>query len=282
MRQTSIRVYPRPDQEFRKKDSVDFTTQQSVIYKKRPHDSMIHFYSWVAFGVMGIVTGVVTFLFEFLVQVIVEYRWVATQTILDNNGSLAAGWAVFFSICLFVGGASVVLTVFLSPAAAGGGGAECMGYFNGVSWPDLFSIETFIVKFFGLTFSVGAALCIGKEGVLGHMGSIIGVMVVHVPFFPCFRYFRNNMDKRNIAAAGQAAGVAAAFGAPIGGTLYAYEMTTPAIFWHFELAWQVFFSAVLSDFAEGICDSIKSGDPADATNAGALKFGTFDPNPYTI
>lgn len=151
---------------------------------------------------MGIVTGVVTFIFELLVQVIVEYRWVATQTVLTNTDSLVEGWIVYFSICLLVGGASVVLTVFLSPAAAGGGGAECMGYFNGVNWPDLFSIETFIVKFFGLSFSVGASLCIGKEGVLGHMGSIIGIMILYIPFFPFFRYFRNNKDKRDMAAGG--------------------------------------------------------------------------------
>lgn len=96
----------------------------------------------------------------------------------------------------------MVLTVFLSPTAAGGGGAECMGYFNGVNYPDVFSIETFIVKFFGLTFSVASALCIGKEGVLAHMGSIIGIMVLYTPFIPSFKYFRNNNDKRNIAAGG--------------------------------------------------------------------------------
>ncbi len=174
------------------------------------------------------------------------------------------------------------MTVLLSPAAAGGGGAECMGYFNGVNWPDLFAIETFIVKFFGLTFSIGASLCIGKEGVLGHMGSCVGMMILYAPIFPCFKYFRNNKDKRDMNVAGQAAGVAAAFGAPIGGTLYGFEMTVPATFMHFELLWQCFFAAVLADFSESICDAFKSHDPVDVTNAGAIKFGVYDPDPYTI
>ena len=77
-----------------------------------------------------------------------------------------------------------------------------MGYFNGVNFPDVFSVETFIVKFFGLTFSIAASLCIGKEGVLAHMGSIVGLMLFYAPFLPCFKYFRNNIDKRNMAAAG--------------------------------------------------------------------------------
>lgn len=95
-----------------------------------------------------------------------------------------------------------LITVILSPAAAGGGGAECMGYFNGVNFPDVFSIETIIVKFVGLTFSVASALCIGKEGVIAHMGSIIGLMLYYAPFLPFLRYFRNNVDKRFMAAAG--------------------------------------------------------------------------------
>lgn len=95
---------------------------------------------------------------------------------------------------------AALITVLLSPAAAGGGGAECMGYFNGVNYPDVFSVETFIVKFFGLTFSVGSSICIGKEGVLAHMGSIIGLMLFYC--LPCFKYFRNNIDKKFMAAAG--------------------------------------------------------------------------------
>lgn len=112
------------------------------------------------------------------------------------------GWLVFFSLCLLVGFFAVILTVLMSPSAAGGGGAECMGYFNGINYPDIFSIDTFIVKFFGLTFSVASALCIGKEGVLAHIGSIIGLLIIYLPIFPFFNYFRNNTDKRIMAAAG--------------------------------------------------------------------------------
>lgn len=95
-----------------------------------------------------------------------------------------------------------MITVILAPPAAGGGGAECMGYFNGVNYPDVFSVETFIVKFFGLTFSVASSICIGKEGVIAHMGSCIGLMMFYAPFLPFLRYFRNNVDKRFMAAAG--------------------------------------------------------------------------------
>jgi H+/Cl- antiporter ClcA len=111
------------------------------------------------------------------------------------------------------------------------------------------------VKVFGLTFAVASGLCIGKEGVLAHIGSILGHITFYLPI-KCFHYFRNNMDKRDIAAAGQAAGVAAAFGAPIGGALYAYEMTAPAVFWNFELCWKIFFCGSISSFTLNVLTAI--------------------------
>jgi chloride channel 7 len=121
---------------------------------------------------------------------------------LSYSEQLAGAWGIWISICVMCGFLASLITVLLSPAAAGGGGAECMGYFNGVNYPDVFSIETFIVKFFGLTFSVASVLCIGKEGVIAHMGSCLGIILFYTPFLPFMKYFRNNVDKRLMAAAG--------------------------------------------------------------------------------
>jgi chloride channel 7 len=145
----------------------------------------------------------------------------------------------------------------------------------------LFGVNTLIVKIFGLTFAVASGLCIGKEGVLAHIGSIIGHMVFYSKI-PIFKYFQNNMDKRDIAAAGQAAGVAAAFGAPIGGALYAYEMTAPSVFWNFELCWKIFFCGSISSFTLNVLTALADGDILNIVNAGAIKFGVFTSNPYQL
>jgi len=49
-------------------------------------------------------------------------------------------------------------------------------------------------------------------------------------------------------SAGIAAGVSAAFGAPIGGSLFAYELSKPNTFWSFSLTWKVFFASSVATF----------------------------------
>ena len=97
---------------------------------------------------------------------------------------------------------------------------------------------------------MASGICGGKEGPLVHMGAIVGVMVPYIPI-KIFRYFRNDFEKRKFLAIGTAAGVSAAFGAPIGGALFAYEISKPNTFWSFSLTWKVFFAASISTFFVG-------------------------------
>lgn len=75
------------------------------------------------------------------------------------------------------------------------------------------------------------------------------------------------------ATTGTAVGVAAAFGAPIGGLLFAYEEL--ASFFSQALGWQVFFACMLSVLTE---DTLRSAQTAVTQG----HFGLFDGEASTI
>jgi H+/Cl- antiporter ClcA len=164
------------------------------------------------------------------------------------------------------------MTVFIGPGASGGGTPELMGFFNGVNYPDFIGVKTLVVKIIGLGLAVASGLCIGKEGPLAHIGAIVGILVLYIPL-PFMSYFRNDFDKREIAAAGCAAGVSAAFGSPIGGSLFAYEISRPSTFWSFGLTWKIFFCSSISTFVLNILNSLRHGESVLVVNAGLIKFG---------
>jgi chloride channel 7 len=74
-------------------------------------------------------------------------------------------------------------------------------------------------------------------------------------------------------AAGAAAGVSVAFGAPIGGALFAYEISKPNTFWTFGMLWRVFLSTSVACFVLAILNSLQTGSPLSLTDSGAIKFG---------
>ena len=165
------------------------------------------------------------------------------------------------------------MTTYYGPGAAGSGVAELIGYLNGINYPNFISIPTLLTKSIGVTLAVCGKLCIGKEGPLAHIGANIGVISAYFPGLDN-EFLHNDDKKRNFIAAGASAGVAVAFGAPIGGALFAYEMSRPNTFWKFSMIWKVFVSCAVANFWLSTLNSIKSLD-VQLNDSSALKFGAI-------
>jgi len=125
-----------------------------------------------------------------------------------------------------------------------------------------------------VTLAVSSKLSIGKEGPLAHIGANIGNMVPYFDFLG-LEFMQNDFKKRELIAAGTAAGVSVAFGAPIGGALFGYEMSKSTSFWTFRLLWKVFFSCSAATFTLAMCEGIKYGDWTHFTSS-SVKFGGLD------
>ena len=79
-----------------------------------------------------------------------------------------------------------------------------------------------------------------------------------------------------MVAIGSSAGVSAAFGAPIGGALFAYEISKPNTIWKFSVLWKTFIASAISVFFLAFFQQIFKGLPPTAINSAVLKFGLQD------
>ncbi|KAJ3126008.1 glycerol ethanol, ferric requiring protein [Nowakowskiella sp. JEL0407] len=128
-------------------------------------------------------------------------------------------WFFYVVFSTVLAAACAVIVCQLSPYAAGSGTPELKTILGGFMIKGFLGFQTFIVKIIGLPLTVASGLAVGKEGPMIHVACCIGNMFPR--FFP--KYSLNEARKREILSAASAAGVAVAFGAPIGGVLFSLE-----------------------------------------------------------
>jgi H+/Cl- antiporter ClcA len=236
---------------------------------------------WIAHGMTGVTTGFVAFLMALVEDKITRFKADTVQNLIqgpdddeaDEDASLSFVFYLFFGTSLIL--VANLLTIYVGPGANGSGVAEVMGLLNGINYPDVIGLKTLFVKIVGTTLAVSGGLCIGKEGPLLHIGAIIGCIMCFLPF-EGIRCLQNDVSKRQMIAAGGAAGVAAAFGAPIGGALFTYEISKPNTFWTFSMLWRVFFGTALSVFTLSLFTSLDLHAPLGLSDTAILKFGTLE------
>ena len=282
VRQTLKEGYsPRTDTGFGKKECLEIDIYYSNCYQSRPSGALISVYSWLVFCIMGILTGAVAFMIEYVEEFLVDNVWEISQDLIEDD-KFIPGWAVYSVFAMLFSASAALLSVYVGPGAIGSGIAEIMGYLNGVNYPGCISRLTLLVKILGVTLAVCGGLCVGKEGPLAHIGACIGVCIVYVPM-KFTSYFRNDKDKRELVAAGASAGVSAAFGCPIGGALFGFEISSPASFWSFKLMWKIFFACSMATFTLNLLVAIRMGTNINFINGGLIKFGgDRNANPYNL
>lgn len=218
---------------------------------------------------------------QFLTVSLTTYKYNVTSKFIQNGGWGAAYFSFVF-ICLFYAFISGMFCWF-EPNAAGSGIPEIKAYLNGVNRNRLVRIGVLVSKVLGMCFSCAASLPIGKEGPMIHAGSIVGAAVSQgkTTFFGYdtswskFQDLRNDRSKRDFVTFGAAAGVAAAFSAPIGGILFTLE--EGASFWSTTLTFRAFFCAMITQLTFTIVSNGASNSLLGLKlQNGIFAFGNFN------
>lgn len=104
--------------------------------------------------------------------------------------------------------------------AAGSGIPEIKTILSGFVIPNFLDFKVLAIKALGAVFAVASGMCLGKEGPFVHISTCVGYLVGM-----CFPKYRENGRKlRELLSAACSSGLSVAFGAPIGGVLFSYEV----------------------------------------------------------
>uniref|UniRef100_A0A8C7MYC6 Chloride channel protein n=1 Tax=Oncorhynchus kisutch TaxID=8019 RepID=A0A8C7MYC6_ONCKI len=238
---------------------------------------------WVICGLIGFLTGLIACCIDIAVENLAGVKYYVVKQNIEKFtevGGLSISlilWAVLNSAFVMLG---AVIVAFFEPGAAGSGIPQIKCYLNGVKIPRVVRLKTLVVKVCGVICSVAGGLAVGKEGPMIHSGAVVAAGVSQgrstslKKDFKIFEYFRRDTEKRDFVSAGAAAGVSAAFGAPVGGVLFSLE--EGASFWNQMLTWRIFFASMISTFTLNFFLSIYNNKPGDLSSPGLINFGRFE------
>jgi len=164
--------------------------------------------------IAGALIGVVGGSFELL---LVYANGLRNAVITWAHASPYLGWMV--PVLLISGGAVLARFMVLrfSPEAAGSGLQRVEALFAGEVKPP--GVAILPVKFVGGIMAIGSGLALGREGPTAQMGASVARLMSRF-------FIRDEQDARVIEAAGAGAGIAVAFNAPIGGSIFVFEELT--------------------------------------------------------
>lgn len=229
----------------------------------------------------GIFTGACAYLIAQSTEWLIERRVFMTEEVLNKYHlpeftRLLYGYAVLSSSSVALVILPGLLVQFVTPQAVGAGVSLVMAYLNGNHIPYLLHYPVMLTKMFGTICACASGLPLGPEGPMVQIGASIGSTLTYcgccesatsccicptkrsksrmkyldnpskqsVENFCEQIVLQNDADHREIISAGAAAGLAAAFGSPIGGVMFSWEEASS--FWSRKVTWRCFLCTALA------------------------------------
>ncbi|CAA7261789.1 unnamed protein product [Cyclocybe aegerita] len=164
-----------------------------------------------------------------------------------------ARWIIFVMFAAAFSFISSHLVKSFAKYAAGSGISEIKCILAGFVMQGFLGFATFFIKSITLPLVIASGLSVGKEGPSVHVACCVGFLVAGL--FDTFR--RSQSKMREIITAASAAGVAVAFGSPIGGVLFSIEEMTHTF--SIKAMWKSVFCALVATFTLSAMNPFRTG-----------------------
>ncbi|XP_029658020.1 H(+)/Cl(-) exchange transporter 7 isoform X1 [Octopus sinensis] len=275
-------------------ESLDYDPVENSIYEKELIDRTkwktiyIGMVRWFVMFSIGVLTGLIACLIDYGVTSAAGFKFYQIKhyfNICNRHNCLGITFLIWIAFNAGFSALGSIATVIFAPVASGSGIPQIKCFLNGVKVPKVVRLKTLVVKVFGVVCAVAGGLAVGKEGPMIHSGAVVAAGISQgrsssLRFdLNVFEFFRTDTEKRDFVSGGAAAGVAAAFGAPVGGVLFSLE--EGASFWNQALTWKIFFCSMMSTFTLNIVRSYIKQHPWELTYPGLINFGKFTFNYYS-
>eukprot|EP01061_Rhynchopus_euleeides_P016311 TRINITY_DN27598_c0_g1_i2.p1 TRINITY_DN27598_c0_g1~~TRINITY_DN27598_c0_g1_i2.p1 ORF type:complete len:963 (+),score=351.05 TRINITY_DN27598_c0_g1_i2:35-2923(+) len=208
---------------------------------------------WFLILVIGVLTALVAYFIDVMVEKLGHWKNSHVADLISDAGNKSAPKPYQHLMLINVGFVAIAAAmVAVAPVAGGSGIPEIKCYLNGLRLPQVLNLRTLVAKALGVL----------------PIKAVWAERFLHKYFVP----FRDDKSKRDFISCGAAAGVSAAFGAPVGGVLFALE--EGCSFWDVELTWRIFFCSIVCAFTMAMLTGETNGQ--HSLNApGMIDFGDF-------
>ncbi|RAK96652.1 chloride channel protein [Aspergillus ibericus CBS 121593] len=158
---------------------------------------------------------------------------------------------IFYAVLFAFVAASLVKS--FAPYAAGSGISEIKCIIAGFVMKGFLGAWTLLIKSIALPLAIASGLSVGKEGPSVHFAVCTGNVISR--FFS--KYKQNASKTREVLTATAAAGVAVAFGSPIGGVLFSLEEV--ASYFPLKTLWRSYFCALVATGILAVMNPFRTG-----------------------
>ncbi|KAL2438387.1 chloride channel protein [Exophiala dermatitidis] len=256
----------------RRKQSKFFERDGVLGWRRKLWESYDAAQAWIVITLVGVVIGVnaaaLNIITEWLSDIKTGYcttAWYLNEDFCcwgsENGCDEWRKWTSFSFVNYLVYTIFALLLAFVSaylvkcyaPYAAGSGISEIKCIIAGFVMKGFLGFWTFLIKSICLPLAIASGLSVGKEGPSVHYAVCVGNVISR--FFD--KYRRSASKTREILTATAGAGVAVAFGSPIGGVLFSLEEMAS----HFPLKtlWRSYFCALVATAVLATINPFRTG-----------------------